>query len=193
MTRWFRIAAWIFLGSLAFSSCTCMSCNNDIPAPPKVSERATGGFQAALKSRAPRKEEKVTRLAKVTPIRPTVPEVDATPPPRDDANLPEDFPADIPLFEDAETFAVQNLAQGAKNVLFYVDADAPKVFDFYKDSMDQEGWKTTQEYQQKYQSFLSFKKGKMVTNMTISKDPKTGRQVVAIMYYEEEDLPFPEF
>jgi hypothetical protein len=33
----------------------------------------------------------------------------------------------------------------------------------------------------------------MITNLTISKDPKTGRQVVAIMYYEEEDLPFPEF
>jgi hypothetical protein len=140
----------------------------------------------------PHKDEVVKRLARITPIEPTVPEAEETPP-KDDAGLPEDFPVDIPLFEDAETFAVQNLAQGAKNVLFYVDAEAPKVFDFYKENMGHEGWKPTQEYQQQYQSFLSFKKDKMITNLTISKDPKTGRQVVAIMYYEEEDLPFPEF
>jgi hypothetical protein len=189
MMRWFRILVWIAIGSLAFSSCTCQ---RDVPEPPEATKRGTGGFQAALGAREPRKEEVVERLARITPILPTVPEEEETPG-VDDTGLPENFPADIPLFEDAETFAVQDLAQGAKNVLFYVDAEAPKVFDFYKENMGQEGWKPTQEYQQKYQSFLSFKKDKMVTNLTISKDPKTGRQVVAIMYYEEEDLPFPEF
>jgi hypothetical protein len=29
--------------------------------------------------------------------------------------------------------------------------------------------------------------------MTIAKDPRTGKQIVAMMYYDEEDLPFPEF
>jgi hypothetical protein len=189
MMRWFRIFPWIVIGSLAFGSCTCQ---RDVPGPPKASEPAAGGFQTSFATRAPRKAKVVERLARITPMQPTIPEAERTPPAAD-AGLPEDFPSDIPLFEGAETFAVQNLAQGAKNVLFYVDDDAPKVLDFYKENMDHEGWKATQEYQQKYQSFLSFKKDKMVTNMTISKDPKTGRQVVAIMYYEEEELPFPEF
>lgn len=189
MIRWIHIPVWTVVGGLAFSSCTCQ---RDLPDPPKASERNASGFQAALPTRALRKAEVVERLARMTPIEPTIPEAEATPP-RDEAGLPENFPTDIPLFEGAETFAVQNLAQGAKNVLFHVDAEAPMVFDFYKQSMDQEGWKVTQEAQQQYQSFLSFKKDKMITNMTISKDPKTGRQVVAIMYYEEEDLPFPEF
>ena len=59
--------------------------------------------------------------------------------------------------------------------------------------MQTKGWDVTQEYQNKEQSFLSFKKGKTITNMTIAKDPRTGKQIVAIMYYEEEDLPFKEF
>lgn len=188
MMRWFRISAWIFIASLAFGSCTCQ---RDLPEPPKASERRPGGFQASFATRAPRKAKVVERLARITPLQPTIP-AERTPP-KVDAGLPDDFPSDIPLLDGAETFAVQNLAKGAKNVLFYVDEDAPKVFDFYKENMDHEGWKATQEYQQKYQSFLSFKKDRMVTNMTISKDPKTGRQVVAIMYYEEEELPFPEF
>jgi len=179
---------WMIAGGLAFSSCTCQ---RDLPDPPQTTERNAGGFQA-LATRAPRKEEIVDRLAKITPVEPTLPEAEETPP-QSDTDLPENFPTDIPLFEGAETFAVQDLAQNAKNVLFYVDADTPEVFDFYKDGMDKEGWKVTQEAQQKYQSFLSFKKDRMVTNMTISTDPKTGRQVVAIMYYEEEELPFPEF
>ena len=29
--------------------------------------------------------------------------------------------------------------------------------------------------------------------MTIAKDPRTGKQLIAIMYYKEEPLPFPEF
>lgn len=192
MMRWFRIFPWIAIASLAFGSCTCQSCQHEVPKPPKASDRATGGFQASFATRAPRKAEVVKRLAQITPVKPTIPEAEKTPR-QVDSSLPEDFPTDIPLLEGAETFAVQNLAQGAKNVLFYVDEDTPKVFEFYKENMDHEGWKATQEYQQKYQSFLSFKKDKMITNMTISKDPKTGRQVVAIMYYEEEELPFPEF
>ena len=44
------------------------------------------------------------------------------------------------------------------------------------------------------QSFLSFKKGNTVTNMSVSKDPKTGKPKIAVvMYYDEEPLPFPEF
>jgi hypothetical protein len=188
MMRWFNILVWIVVGSLAFGSCTCQ---RDLPEPPKTADRSTG-FQAALATPVSRKAEVVERLARITPVEPTVPEAEETPP-RADTGLPENFPTDIPLFEDAETFAVQDLAQGAKNVLFHVDAETPKVFEFYKENMDHEGWKVTQEYQHKHQSFLSFKKDKMVTNMTFSKDPKTGKQVVAIMYYEEEDLPFPEF
>jgi hypothetical protein len=113
--------------------------------------------------------------------------------PPEEVELPENFPDDVPIFEGSELYGVQNLAQGAKNVLFQTDGEVPKVFDFYKDSMRGEGWNVYQEYQQEGQSFLKFTKGKMTTNMTVAEDPKTGKRIIAVMYYEEEELPFPEF
>ena len=67
------------------------------------------------------------------------------------------------------------------------------MFDFYKDDMKHGGWKNEQETQNKDHSFLSFKKGDMVTNVIIGRDPKSGQQVVSVMYYREKPLPFKEF
>ena len=55
--------------------------------------------------------------------------------------------------------------------------------------MSGDGWNVFQEYQHKNQSFVSFRKGKMINNMTVAKDPRTGKQIVAVMYYEEQPLP----
>jgi hypothetical protein len=90
--------------------------------------------------------------------------------------------------------AVQSLANDARNVIFATEGDSPQLFKLYKDSMEESGWgNPTQEYQGQEQSFLSFKKDDTIINISVSKDPRSGKRVVAVMYYEEKPLPFPEF
>ena len=184
--RSLRGLLWLLAGGAAFGSCTC---NRELPPPPERVERQ-GGFAAALPT--PRRTTSQVLAARVTPIIPTVPSTGETPTPGA-VGLPEDFPADVPVFRDAEAFAVQNLAGNARNVLFHANAEPKEIFAYYRDAMRDQGWNVAQEYQQKDQSFLSFRKGRTITNMTVAKDPRTGKQIIAIMYYEEEELPFPEF
>ncbi len=90
-------------------------------------------------------------------------------------------------------FGVQKLAAGAKNVLFRTEGDIPEVFSYYKDEMSSGGWDVKQEYQQANQSFLSFERDGMITNMTVAHDAKTGKQIIAVMYYKQQPLAFEEF
>lgn len=175
------------LGVLPFSSCTC---SRDTPEPPQVALRSPGGFGAMATPRKPvvPAPGHITAPEVAPGEAPTLPP--ATP---GVATLPDDFPADVPVFEGSEVMAVQQLANNAHNVIFNAPAEAPQIFTFYKDTMKDKGWNVSQEYQAKEQSFLSFKKGKTITNMSVSKDPKTGKRIIAIMYYDEPDLPFPEF
>jgi hypothetical protein len=176
------------LAVLPFSSCTCHR-DTPEPPPPRVAERPAGFAKTTPRRPPERKEGQITPKAVDVGELPTraavTPEV---------VTLPEDFPTDIPVFEDSEVMAVQELANDAHSVIFGLkENEAPKVFSFYKDSMSNKGWNVTQEYQGQEQSFLSFKKGNTITNVSVSKDPRSGKRIVAIMYYEEEDLPFPEF
>ena len=185
MSHWFRWLGAAVLLSMVVQSCTCHS---DVPPPPVVVQHRGDGFNSALptkKTEDKKPKPAVTPVAAATRV-PGTPTVGT-------ASLPSDFPKDIPVLEGSEPFAVQDLAGNAHNVLFHTDAEPPAIFQHYKDNMQTKGWNVTQEYQNKEQSFLSFKKGKTITNMTIAKDPRTGKQIVAIMYYEEEDLPFKEF
>jgi hypothetical protein len=185
-----RVSAFVAVAAvaLAFSSCTCSSTTPE--APPTPQPRA-GGF-GMLKPT----ERQAPDIAKgvVTPKAVEAREAPTVPTGPVEAKLPEDFPTDIPVFDGAKVAAVQKLANDANNVIFTVDdVDAPKVFDFYKSDMEHGGWKTEQEYQGNNQSFLSFKKDGMITNVSVTKDPKSGKRVIAVMYYKEEPLPFPEF
>lgn len=179
------IAAFILM---PFSSCTCQ---RDTPEPPPRAAERPGGFVKITPRPQPeRKEGLITPKAVDVGKRPTL-SSETTP---QALALPDDFPKDIPLVKDADLMAVQELANDSRNVVFSIpDTEAPKVFTFYKDSMKGSGWDVTQEYQGNDQSFLSFKKGKTITNMSVSKDPRSGKRIVAIMYYEEEALPFDEF
>lgn len=175
--------------ALTFSSCTCSSSTPE--APPTPQPRA-GGFGGMLKPT----ERSLPESAKgaVTPKPVEARQAPTLPAAPSEAKLPDDFPSDVPVYEGATVAGVQQLANNAHNVIFTLDeAEAPKVFEFYKGDMGKSGWKTEQEYQGGDQSFLSFKKEGMITNVSITKDPKTGKRVIAVMYYKEEPLPFPEF
>jgi len=192
MRRWFPSLLFFVIGGLAFGSCgSCSSCT----CGKKVSEvpRAFPTPHSAFALRTPRlPPREIAREPVEVPTlepggKPEVPTAASV------ADLPEDFPDDVPLLEGSEAFAVQKLAGDAKNVLFHVDAERPQIFEHYRSGMQREGWKLTQEYQAPYQSFLSFKKDDRLAQMTISTDPRTGQRVVSIMYQKEEPLPFPEF
>jgi hypothetical protein len=181
----------VFLAGMTISSCTCQ---RSVPEPPEQFSRPKG-FVASLptprRPRAEGPEDGKLAAQRLTP-QATIPEAALTP--RYEAvDLPEDFPDEVPVFKDAEPFSVQELAAGARNVLFHVDAPQTEVFSFYRNTLSTNGWKVTQEFQAKEHAFLSFKKGDLVTNMTVSTDPRTGKQIIAIMYQTEEPLPFPEF
>lgn len=185
----------VLAAALTFTSCTC---GKDVPEPPQRTsrlgaERAWSGLPTAIRDDRERPQGQVPRDLPMRRAGSTPLPTSGRPAPPEAAEIPEDFPTDVPLFEGAEVFGVQNLAAGAKNVLFRTEGDVPEVFSFYKESMGGEGWDVKQEYEQANQSFLSFEKDGMITNMTVARDPQTGKQVIALMYYKQEPLPFEEF
>lgn len=192
MQRSYRYLIAMLVTSMAFSSCTC---SEEAPEVQEKKVASRKGFGASLPTarRGDRREDDVA-LQNLKPThKPTMPPAPKSPTIGGEVSIPEDFPEDVPVYENAKPFHVQKLPQDANSVLFKADGETKEIYDFYHSKMASQGWNVAQEYQAKEQSFLSFKKGKMITNMTISKDPKTGKQIIAIMYYEEKELPFKEF
>lgn len=182
------VASAILLSATLFTSCTC---HKDISPPPSTSlNKPPSGFPVVSGTKiAPRQME----VAKATPeAAPTPPQVAAANP--TPANMPADFPPDVPVYKDAALSEVQNLANNAHNVIFRTDDPIPKVFDFYQDQMRKNGWQSTQQVQRSTHGFISFKKGNMIANLTIAEDVQNpGKQVIAIMYEQEKPLDFEEF
>ncbi|MGD9763026.1 MAG: hypothetical protein AB7V27_04850 [Candidatus Binatia bacterium] len=178
--------ALVALLLLPFGSCTCRGHAPEVP-PTPASRKAGWSIKPTPRAAPDRAEgETAHREAEAR----EAPTAIGTP---NQSEIPVDFPEDIPVPEGSEVTAVQQLANGAHNVIFATEDETPKLFDLYKGNMSGKEWDVTQEYQGKEQSFLSFRKGDTITNVSITKDPKTGKKVVAVMYYEEEPLPFPEF
>jgi hypothetical protein len=192
MQRVYQCLVVVLLTSMGFGSCTCHQ--EPPPQAEKLQVTRKPGFAASLPTARKREaESNDIVLEKHEPtFQPTLPPA-PTPPASGEIAMPDDFPQDVPVFENAKPFHVQQLPQNARSVLFKSDGQTKDIYDFYHSKMPAQGWNVAQEYQAKEQSFLSFKKGNMITNMTISKDPKTGKQIIGIMYYEEKPLPFPEF
>jgi hypothetical protein len=187
--RWSGFLAIVILASVPFSSCTCQ---RDLPEPPaKTAKSSRDAWSGLPTPRAAKRASERGDLPKAVQSPGENPTVLPTQPEK--VELPDDFPSGVPIVDGAELFGVQAVGRGGKNVLFHTDEQIPQVFDFYKSSMRGEGWNVKQEFQQSYQSFLSFEKDKTITNMTVVEDPATGKRIIAVMYYEQEELPFPEF
>jgi hypothetical protein len=189
MVRWLPRLILVVIASLAFGSCGSCTCGKKVEEAPRIFPTPHAGLAMPTLRQAP------TEVKEEPSQTPTVeaPKASESPTALPVANLPADFPQDVPLFAGSQPTNVQQLAGNAKNVLFQVDAERPEIFQHYREQMQSKGWKLTQEYDARYQSFLAFKKGDTLTQMTISTDPRTGKRVVAIMYQKEDKLPFPEF
>ena len=172
---------------LTFSSCTCSSTTPEAP-PTPAARKSFGQLRPTERSLPDVPSGEVTPETREARPAPTLSKTPT------EAKIPDDFPADVPVYEGAELAGSGTVPNG-NNVIFTADpsVEAPKVFAFYKDELMKKGWKGTQEYQGKDQSFLTFEKDNTITNISIATDPKTGKRVIAVMYYEQKPLPFAEF
>jgi hypothetical protein len=170
-----RLALLFLLSSLTISSCTCES---EAPPPPPIPPTRAPGFQT---THVPTAMPTAT-AAPATPTAPAAAEAVPTGP-----ALPSDFPKDVPILDGATVAAVQQLGGGAHNVLFSTTEDMGKAYEFYKKELGDKGHEVTQQYQAREQSFLSFRKGDMITNVIVAPDPKDrSKRIVAVMYYQEQ-------
>ena len=179
------VASGILLSAALFTSCTCLK---EVTPPSSTFEAPPSGFHASGTKITPR----VMEIAKATPVAAPTPAQVAEPKPT--ANMPSDFPPDVPVYKDASLSEVQDLANSAHNVIFRTADPIPNVYHFYEDQMRKNGWQVTQQVQRSTHAFISFKKGDMIANLTVAEDVQNpGKQVIAIMYEQQKPLDFEEF
>lgn len=183
------VASGVLLGATMFSSCTC---HKEVSLPPTLEEAARpGGFHASGPKITPQTKAEAPTVPPV-PTRARFGESGPTPTPP--ADVPANFPKDVPIFKDAELSRVQDLANDAHNVIFNTAAPVGDVFSFYQNKMTSAGWKVSEQFQRPGHAFLKFEKGNQVANVTIAEDVSNpGKKVIAIMYEEQQPLPFDEF
>jgi hypothetical protein len=181
------VASGLALGATVFSSCTC---HQQVSQPPTFQEPPSG-FHVAGPKVTPQMRAQVPT---VTPQRMLPQMAAAGPSPTPPADVPADFPKDMPIYKDAALTQVQNLANNAHNVVFSTSDRIPKVTSFYQDKMTHAGWKVTEQFERENHAFFKFEKGKTVANLTVAEDVQNpGKQIIAIMYEEQQPLPFDEF
>ncbi len=188
MGRIHYLAVVLLLGTMVFSSCECNRTDPPIAEEsPAFPDRASG-FGVATKAKA-------TATPRTPEVAPTdTPAADASPTEPIDARIPDDFPAEVQVYEGAELTLVQPTAGNGHNIVFRTDDDVETVNRFYRDDLQTKGWKVTQEFERGEHAFSTYRKGNTMINVTIASDADNpGKQVIAIMYYDEEPLPFDEF
>jgi len=182
-----RGGASLLVAATLFSSCTCHKELSE--STPRAFEAGTPGFRVSGAKVTPQARVQVLP-ATPAPTAPQVAEASPAPP----VDLPSDFPQDVPVYKDAAVTQVQNLANNAHNVIFRTTAPVAEVYTFYENKMTASGWDVTQQVQRGSHAFISFRKGDLITNLTVAEDPQNpGKQVIAIMYEQERPLEFDEF
>jgi hypothetical protein len=181
------VASGLVFGAAVFSSCTC---HKQVSQPPTFQEPPSG-FHASGTKFTPQVQ---AQAPTVTPVKRLGPQVAAGPSPTPPAGVPDNWPKDMPIYKDAALSQVQNLANNAHNVIFSTSDQIPNVMRFYQDKMTSAGWKITEQFERPDHAFYKFEKGQMVANLTVADDAQhPGKKIIAIMYEEQQPLPFDEF
>ncbi|HEX7407579.1 MAG TPA: hypothetical protein VF515_08020 [Candidatus Binatia bacterium] len=182
----------VLLGAAVFSSCTC---HQQVGQPPDSFQEPPSGFHASGQKITPQMRVEVptaTPAARVAATQPELARAAATPTPP--AEVPADFPKDVPIYKDAALARVQDLANNAHNVIFTTAAPVAEVFSFYQGKMTGAGWKIAEQFSRSGHAYMKFEKGSMVANLTVAEDVQNpGKQIIAIMYEEVQPLPFDDF
>ncbi len=181
------VASGLVFGAAVFSSCTC---HQQVSQPPTFHEPPSGFHAAGPKPTPQMRAQGPT----VTPVKRFEHQVAAGPSPTPPADVPADWPKDMPIYKDAALSRVQNLANNAHNVIFSTSDQISNVTRFYQDKMTGAGWKITEQFERQNHAFYKFEKGQMVANLTVADDAQNpGKKIIAIMYEEQKPLPFNEF
>ncbi|MFN8626291.1 MAG: hypothetical protein U0587_09980 [Candidatus Binatia bacterium] len=192
--RYVYVAATGVLAAAAvFSSCTC---HQQVSQAPSVETAARpSGFHASGPKITPQAQVQASAATPTVKPAEAFPQLAAGgPTPTPPADIPANFPTDVPIFKDAALSQVQNLANDAHNVVFTTSAPVKDVSSFYRDKMRTAGWKVSEEFERPKHAFMKFEKGDMVANVTIIEDAShPGKQMIAIMYEQVQPLPFDEF
>jgi hypothetical protein len=181
------VASGLVFGAAVFSSCTC---HKEVSQPTAFQEPPSGFHASGAKPTPQVRAQAPT----VTPVKPFGPQVAAGPSPTPPAGVPDNWPKDMPIYKDATLGQVQNLANNAHNVIFSTSDQIPDVTRFYQEKMTSAGWKITEQLDRPNHAFYKFEKGQMVANLTVADDAQhPGKKIIAIMYEEQQPLPFDEF
>ena len=176
----------LLLATMVFSSCECNRSEPPLDEEPAFPERAVG-FKVDTQT-------ETTPIVRTVAPEPTDTPAQDEPTPELDARIPDDFPAEVPIYEGAELTLVQPTAGNGHNIVFRTEDDVETVNRFYNSDMTSKGWKVSQEFERGGHAFTTFQKGNTMINVTIAADAENpGQQVIAIMYYDEEPLPFEDF
>jgi hypothetical protein len=176
------IAVVGLLMGMTMSSCTCQKA---VAPPPTTDPQAFKERDGGLPKKSPEKQ-----AAAATPT-PQVQQQVAEQPP---AELPDDFPSDVPVYAGAKVEQVQDLPNNAHNVIFRTSGPVNEVTRFYHEQLSKKGFNVTQQFERPNHAFMTYRKGSLLANITIAEDSRSpGQQVIAIMYEEEQPLPFDEF
>jgi hypothetical protein len=179
-----------------FSSCTCHQQVSQQPEAERPAFREPpSGFHAAGATATPQAQAQAPTATPVALGAKTPPEqVAAGATPTAPAQMPQNFPKDVPIFKDAALSQVQDLANQAHNVIFTTAAPVTDVSSFYEDKLTRAGWRITQQFTRSNHAFMTFQKGSMIANVTVAEDVRNpGQQVIAIMYEEQQGAEFDDF
>lgn len=175
----------MLLVGMSFSSCTC---ERALPPVPRQNEPAFPERAAGVSTPSPS-----PRLAVATPS-PKPQQVAEASPPAPPPELPQDFPAEVPIYQGAKLEQVHELPNNAHNVIFRTPGQVEDINRFYHEKLQAAGWSVVQQFARGNHAFMTYKKGNLVANITIAEDARDpGSKVIAIMYEEEQPLPFEEF
>ncbi|GBD25029.1 hypothetical protein HRbin30_00343 [bacterium HR30] len=178
---------WVVLGlgvAMSMSSCTC---ERALPPAPEPTPAAFSERAASVSTPSPSPQ-----LAKATPTPKT--DQGAESPTPAAVSLPEDFPPDVPIYAGAQLEQVHDLPNNAHNVIFRAPGTVEEINRFYHEKLAAAGWNVTQQFARPNHAFMTYKKGNLIANVTIAEDSRNPNQrVIAIMYEEEQPLPFEEF
>ena len=191
--RYFSVAVGgLLLGATMFTSCTC---HRQVSEPPTGFREPPSGFHASGAKITPPMRVQAPTVTPATKAGGFPPQfAEAGPSPTPPSQVPADFPKDVPIFKDAALTRVQDLANNAHNVIFSTSAPVTDVSGFYQDKMTRAGWKVTEQFERGNHAFMKFEKGDMVANLTVAEDVQNpGKQIIAIMYEQQQPLPFDEF
>jgi hypothetical protein len=180
-----RLWLGLLLLSLCFSSCTC-----ERALPPVPKEQAP---EFRERAKALRTESPSPAVAQATPT-PKAEQLAVASPEPSPAELPQDFPPDVPIYAGAQLSQVHELPNNAHNVIFRAAGEVDDINRFYHEKLQAAGWNVVQQFARKNHAFMTYKKGNLVANITIAEDARDpSNKVIAIMYEEEQPLPFDEF